>query len=114
MRRGRIWDKETNGDQVLWMQEHLAAAIPSQATTGIFDATTAANLESFQTSHGLPATGTTTAATWQALLALTPIAVDWAGTGPSSTGPPRRTTVTSTSHERRRQQPSPPSPPAAP
>ena len=33
------------GDQVLWMQEHLASAIPSQETTGIFDATTAANLE---------------------------------------------------------------------
>ncbi len=86
------------GDQVLWMQEHLAAAIPAQATTGIFDATTAANLETFQTSHGLPATGTTTSATWQALLSLTPIAVDWAGSGPSSAGsPPPTTTSSSTS-----------------
>ena len=33
------------GDPVLWMQEHLAAAIPTQATSGIFDATTAANLK---------------------------------------------------------------------
>jgi len=83
-----------SGDQVLWMQEHLAAAIPAQATTGIFDATTAANLESFQSSHGLPATGTTTTATWQALLALTPIAVNWTSQGPSSSG---TTTTTSTS-----------------
>ena len=37
------------------MQEHLASAIPGQATTGIFDATTAANLAQFQTAHGIAA-----------------------------------------------------------
>ena len=87
----------STGDQVLWMQEHLAAAIPSQTTTGIFDATTAANLETFQTSHGLPVTGTTTAATWQALLALTPIAVNWTGKSPSSGGSTTTTTSSTTS-----------------
>src|SRR5262249_23587006 len=35
------------GDPVLWMQEHLASAVASQPTTGIFDATTTANLEQF-------------------------------------------------------------------
>ena len=30
----------SRGDPVLWMQEHLASAIPGQATTGIFDAST--------------------------------------------------------------------------
>lgn len=70
------------GDPVLWMQEHLAAAIPTQETTGIFDATTKANLEQFQTAHGIPATGVTEAATWQALLALTPVEVDWTESGP--------------------------------
>jgi hypothetical protein len=70
------------GDPVLWMQEHLAAAIPSQATTGIFDATTAANLAQFQTAHAIAATGKTEAATWQALLALPPVAVNWTGSGP--------------------------------
>jgi peptidoglycan hydrolase-like protein with peptidoglycan-binding domain len=84
------------GDQVLWMQEHLAGAIPAQATTGIFDATTAANLQSFQAAHGLPVTGTTTAATWQALLNVTPVAVNWAGTTPS-TGGGTTTTGSSTS-----------------
>jgi peptidoglycan hydrolase-like protein with peptidoglycan-binding domain len=70
------------GDPVLWMQEHLASAIPSQATTGIFDATTAANLAQFQTAHGIAASGKTEAATWQALLALPPVAVNWTGGGP--------------------------------
>jgi Putative peptidoglycan binding domain len=72
----------SKGDPVLWMQEHLAAAIPSQATTGIFDATTKANLEQFQAAHGLEPSGHTEAATWQALLALPPVPVDWTGAGP--------------------------------
>ncbi|MGH2833842.1 MAG: peptidoglycan-binding domain-containing protein [Solirubrobacteraceae bacterium] len=72
----------SKGDPVLWMQEHLAAAIPNQETTGIFDAATTANLESFQSSHGIAPSGHTEAATWQALLALTPVAVDWTGAGP--------------------------------
>jgi hypothetical protein len=67
------------GDQVLWMQEHLASATPTQEITGIFDATTAANLQAFQTAHGLPATGETDATTWGDLLALSPVAVTWTG-----------------------------------
>jgi peptidoglycan hydrolase-like protein with peptidoglycan-binding domain len=70
------------GDPVLWMQEHLAAAIPTQETTGIFNAATTANLEQFQSAHGIAPSGVTEAATWQALLALTPVAVDWTGAGP--------------------------------
>jgi hypothetical protein len=70
------------GDPVLWMQEHLASAIPTQPTTGIFDSTTKANLELFQTAHGIAPSGHTEAATWQALLTLAPVAVDWTGAGP--------------------------------
>jgi peptidoglycan hydrolase-like protein with peptidoglycan-binding domain len=73
----------SKGDPVLWMQEHLASAIPTQATTGIFDATTTVNLKQFQSSHGIVASGHTEAATWQALLALPPVAVDWTGKGPT-------------------------------
>lgn len=73
----------SKGDPVLWMQEHLATAIPTQATTGIFEATTKANLEAFQTAHGIAPSGVTEAATWQALLALAPVAVDWTGGGPA-------------------------------
>ncbi|HEY2632007.1 MAG TPA: peptidoglycan-binding domain-containing protein [Solirubrobacteraceae bacterium] len=72
----------SKGDPVLWMQEHLASAIPTQATTGIFDATTKANLEQFQTAHGIAPSGRTEAATWQALLALPPVTVNWTGGGP--------------------------------
>jgi peptidoglycan hydrolase-like protein with peptidoglycan-binding domain len=71
-------------DQVLWMQEHLASAIPGQETTGIFDAKTAENLRAFQTAHSIPASGVTDAATWAALLALPPVAVDWTGGGPKT------------------------------
>ncbi len=72
----------SKGDQVLWMQEHLASAIPTQETTGLFGAQTSANLRSFQASHSLPISGVTDAATWAALLALAPVAVDWTGGGP--------------------------------
>ncbi|HEV3071269.1 MAG TPA: peptidoglycan-binding domain-containing protein [Solirubrobacteraceae bacterium] len=71
------------GDQVLWMQEHLASAIPAQATSGIFDSTTASYLEQFQTAHGITASGKTDPSTWAALLALPPVAVDWTGGGPA-------------------------------
>jgi peptidoglycan hydrolase-like protein with peptidoglycan-binding domain len=71
------------GDQVLWLQEHLASAIPSQETTGTFGSQTAANLSSFQASHGIPASGVADAATWTALLALPAVAVNWTGGGPS-------------------------------
>jgi len=73
----------SKGDPVLWMQEHLASAIPAQETTGYFGSQTTANLRSFQSSHGIPASGKTDAATWAALLALPPVAVDWTGGGPS-------------------------------
>ena len=72
----------SRGDPVLWMQEHLATAIPAQETTGIFAAQTLADVESFQSSHGIAASGIVEAATWQALLALPPVAVSWTGSGP--------------------------------
>jgi peptidoglycan hydrolase-like protein with peptidoglycan-binding domain len=74
----------SKGDPVLWMQEHLAAVVPPQPTTGVFDATTAANLETFQANRGIPASGVTDTATWQALLALAPVPVDWTGGGPQA------------------------------
>jgi hypothetical protein len=70
------------GDQVLWLQEHLASAVPGQPTNGIFEATTTANLAQFQTAHGIPASGDTDPTTWAAVLALAPVAVHWTGSGP--------------------------------
>jgi hypothetical protein len=69
-------------DQVLWLQEHLASAVPGQPTTGVFEATTKANLEQFQTAHGIAASGETDPNTWASLLALPPVAVKWTGGGP--------------------------------
>ncbi len=71
------------GDQVLWMQEHLASAVPAQETTGTFGAQTTSDLRAFQAAHAIPASGRTDAATWAALLALPPVAVNWTGGGPS-------------------------------
>jgi peptidoglycan hydrolase-like protein with peptidoglycan-binding domain len=73
----------SKGDQVLWLQEHLATAVPSQQTTGFFGSETKTNLIAFQSSHGLSASGVAEPATWQALLALQPVAVNWTGHGPS-------------------------------
>jgi peptidoglycan hydrolase-like protein with peptidoglycan-binding domain len=75
--------KGSKGDQVLWLQEHLATAISTQETTGTFGTQTTANLESFQSAHGLAPNGVATAQTWEALLALQPVEVDWTGTKPS-------------------------------
>ncbi len=75
--------KGAKNDEVLWMQEHLASAIPTQETTGVFGAQTLADVEAFQTSHAIAPTGVVEATTWAALLALPPVAVDWTGSGPS-------------------------------
>jgi hypothetical protein len=76
--------KGNRDDSVLWMQEHLATAIPTQEITGIFGAQTLANVEAFQTAHGIVPSGVVEAATWTALLALPPVSVDWTGaSGPS-------------------------------
>jgi peptidoglycan hydrolase-like protein with peptidoglycan-binding domain len=75
--------KGSKGDQVLWLQEHLASAIPAQETTGTFGSQTLADLSAFQSSHGLPASGVATPQTWQALLALPVVEVNWTGGGPS-------------------------------
>jgi peptidoglycan hydrolase-like protein with peptidoglycan-binding domain len=71
-------------DPVLWLQEHLASAIPSQPTTGIFESQTAADVRQIQTEHGLPATGETDAGTWGYILALPMVEVTWTATSPKT------------------------------
>ena len=63
---------------VLWMQELLASAIPSEQTDGVFGPQTLANLRSFQAAHRITATGQTGPATWHALLRLRAVTVRWA------------------------------------
>ncbi|MHB1860807.1 MAG: peptidoglycan-binding domain-containing protein [Solirubrobacteraceae bacterium] len=76
--------KGATGDQVLWMQEHLASVYPTQPITGIFETTTLTNLEAFQASKAIPATGRTDSSTWGALLELPPVAVNWSGGNPKA------------------------------
>lgn len=70
-------EQKATGDQVIWLQMHLAAFDPATAINGTFSAATKAVLQAFQTSKGLPATGETDAVTWQRILELTPMAGDW-------------------------------------
>jgi hypothetical protein len=69
----------SRGDQVIWLQQHLASFDPSVEVPvgGRFTAKTDAVLRSFQTARGLPATGTTDAATWLTVLELPLRPVDW-------------------------------------
>jgi hypothetical protein len=70
-----------SGDQVIWMQQHLVSADPSVVVDGKFTATTDAALRTFQIARGLPPSGETDAATWEALLALPLRPVDWTAAG---------------------------------
>jgi hypothetical protein len=78
--------QHARGDQVVWLQEYLAAAEPQTPVNGIFDAATVSALEAFQLSRGLPPTGVADASTWPALLTLTPIPVQWSSSAPPSGG----------------------------
>jgi hypothetical protein len=62
--------KGNKGDQVLWLQRHLASADPKVLSTSTFDAATDTALRNFQAARGLEVTGTTDALTWQAILSL--------------------------------------------
>jgi hypothetical protein len=65
------------GDLVVWAQQHLNGAGQSVAVTGTYDATTQQAVAQFQASAGLPATGQIDTATWNALLRVAPVGVDW-------------------------------------
>jgi hypothetical protein len=69
--------KGARGDQVVWLQQHLQAVSPQLAIDGRLQADDIAALQAFQTSKGIVASGQTDPATWAALLALAPVAVDW-------------------------------------
>jgi putative peptidoglycan binding protein len=68
----------SQGDMVLWMQELLKSAIPSQPTTGNFASETLRNVLLFQARHGIPTTGEVGPLTWRALLRLPVARVRWA------------------------------------
>jgi hypothetical protein len=69
--------KGNKGDQVVWLQQHLASVDPAVTATSTFDAATDQALRNFQSSRGIPVTGTTDALTWQAVLGLPVQPVAW-------------------------------------
>jgi hypothetical protein len=70
-------DKGTKGDQVVWLQQHLASFDPTVAVSSTFDAATDTALRNLQASRNLPVTGETDALTWQAVLGLPLQPVTW-------------------------------------
>ena len=70
-------DRGSKGDEVVWLQQHLASFDPAVAVDGDFGAATDAALRNFQASRALPVSGVTDAATWQAVLTLPLTPVDW-------------------------------------
>jgi hypothetical protein len=70
-------DTGSKGDEVVWLQQHLASAYPTLAVDGDFGSATKSTLQSFQASRGLPVSGVTDPATWQAVLTLPLHPVAW-------------------------------------
>jgi Putative peptidoglycan binding domain len=69
--------KGSKGDEVIWLQQHLAAYAPTLPITGTFGASTTQVLAAFQAARGLPPSGETDPVTWQAVLGLPLVPVDW-------------------------------------
>ena len=70
--------RKSSGDMVVWAQQHLAAAGADLPVTGLFGRQTARAVRLFKEEHGLPANGIVDTDTWNALLAFTPVRVQWA------------------------------------
>src|SRR4051812_4917446 len=64
------------GDQVAWLQQHLAIPVTSK-----FDTATDTALRALQLARGMAPSGLTDAATWQAVLSAEPAAVRWTPRG---------------------------------
>ncbi len=67
----------SQGDPVVWAQEHLLSAGQHIAIDGGFGPDTQAAVESFQLTHGLAVTGIIDTGTWQALLRYPAAPVTW-------------------------------------
>jgi hypothetical protein len=65
------------GDMIVWAQQHLLAANQPVTVNGRFDVTTKRAIRAYQLASALPVTGVLDTPTWQALLALEPVAVRW-------------------------------------
>jgi hypothetical protein len=71
----------SQGDMVVWAQEHLISAGYKIPVDGGYGSKTQSAIESFQSTHGLAVDGVIGAATWQALLRYAPAPVHWTRAG---------------------------------
>ena len=67
------------GDLVVWAQELLNGSGQSVTVDGQFGPASQSAVQSFQGSHGLPASGQVDTPTWNALLQSVPAEPDWGG-----------------------------------
>jgi len=75
-----VLKRGSEGDLVVWAQEHLQTAIqPQLPITGIFGKQTRAAVRAFQESQGLPVDGVLGTTTWGSLLNFDPVRPRWAG-----------------------------------
>jgi hypothetical protein len=74
-----ILRRGSEGDLVVWAQEHLLSAGESLPVTGVFGRVTGAAVRAFQEGAGLPVDGVIGSATWKALLRYQPVRWLWAG-----------------------------------
>jgi hypothetical protein len=73
--------KGNKGDEVVWLQQHLASYDPAVTVTSTFDAATDAAVRRLQTERGLEVSGTTDPLTWAAVLTFPLTPVDWTARG---------------------------------
>jgi Putative peptidoglycan binding domain len=69
--------RKSKGDLVVVLQQHLASFDPAVPIDGTFGTSTERALSSLQAARGLPPTGETDAATWQAVLGLSLTPTVW-------------------------------------
>jgi hypothetical protein len=67
----------SKGDEVIWLQQHLASFAPTLPITGTFGPATQQVLAAFQAARGVPPSGETDPLTWQAVLGLPLVPVEW-------------------------------------
>jgi len=69
----------SQGDLVIWAQEHLRGAGRHPPVSGYFGDETARAVRHFQVDEGLPVTGTIGPLTWRRLLRHRAVWIDWSG-----------------------------------
>jgi peptidoglycan hydrolase-like protein with peptidoglycan-binding domain len=69
--------RDSDGDLVVWAQEHLKGGGQTVRINGIYNRRTVRAVKRFQRARGLTVDGRIAAKTWRALLAEDPQMVDW-------------------------------------